>query len=151
MGLDMYLTKKTYIGANYDHNNVTGTIDIKKDCKDIPIKFNRVTNITEQVGYWRKANQIHNWFVLHCQNGDDECQNTHISIGQLEDLLITCKKVIQDNDLAEELLPISQSFFFGGTEYDEYYYNDIEYTIELIESLLLEDNTNSDFYYQSSW
>ena len=28
MGLDMYLIRKKYIGAKWDHNNVKGTIDI---------------------------------------------------------------------------------------------------------------------------
>ena len=151
MGLDMYLTKNTYIGANYEHNKVSGTIQIEKDGKEIPIQFNRVSEIIEQVGYWRKANHIHNWFVEKCQDGVDECQKTYIDIEQLTDLLQVCKIVIADNSLANELLPTSSGLFFGGTEYDEYYFNAIQYTIELIESLLKEDNTNSSFYYSSSW
>lgn len=151
MGLDMYLTKNTYIGANYEHNKVSGTIQIEKDGKEIPIQFNRVYEIIESVGYWRKANHIHNWFVEKCQDGVDECQKTYINIEQLTDLLQVCKIVINNKDLASELLPTSSGFFFGGTEYDEYYFNDIQYTIELIESLLKEDNTNSSFYYSSSW
>ena len=151
MGLDMYLTKNTYIGANYEHNKVSGVIEIKKDGKEIPIQFNRVSTIIEEVGYWRKANHIHNWFVEKCQDGVDECQKTYIDIEQLTDLLQVCKIVINNKDLASELLPTSSGFFFGGTEYDEYYFNDIQYTIELIESLFKEDNTNSSFYYSSSW
>ena len=151
MGLDMYLRKNTYIGANYEHNKVSGVIEIKKDGKEIPIQFNRVSTIIEEVGYWRKANHIHNWFVEKCQDGVDECQKTYIDIEQLTDLLQVCKIVINNKDLASELLPTSSGFFFGGTEYDEYYFNDIQYTIELIESLFKEDNTNSSFYYSSSW
>ena len=151
MGLDMYLTKNTYIGANYEHNKVSGVIEIKKDGKEIPIQFNRVSTIIEEVGYWRKANHIHNWFVEKCQDGVDECQKTYIDIEQLTDLLQVCKIVINNKDLASELLPTSSGFFFGGTEYDEYYFNDIQYTIELIESLFKEDNTDSSFYYSSSW
>ena len=151
MGLDMYLTKNTYIGANYEHNKVSGTIQIEKDGKEIPIQFNRVSTIIEEVGYWRKANHIHNWFVEKCQDGVDECQTTYIDIEQLTDLLQVCKIVINNKDLASELLPTSSGFFFGGTEYDEYYFNDIQYTIELIESLFKEDNTDSSFYYSSSW
>lgn len=151
MGLDMYFTKNSYIGAKYEHNKVSGVIEIKKDGKEIPIQFNRVSTIIEEVGYWRKANHIHNWFVENCQDGVDECQTTEIYIEQLTDLLQVCKKVINNKDLASELLPTSKGFFFGGTEYDEYYFNDIEYTIKIIESLFKEDNTNSSFYYHSSW
>ena len=39
-------------------------------------------------------------------------------------------------------------FFFGGTDYDEWYYNDIENTIKILESAL-EDG--DEFYYSSSW
>ena len=31
------------------------------------------SRIIEQVGYWRKANQIHNWFVENVQDGEDDC------------------------------------------------------------------------------
>ena len=27
----------------------------------------------EEVGYWRKANAIHGWFVRNVQNGKDDC------------------------------------------------------------------------------
>lgn len=29
MGLDQWLTKKIYIGAEYDHRKITGAIDLK--------------------------------------------------------------------------------------------------------------------------
>ena len=72
MGLDMYLSRKKYIGANWEHRGITGTIDIKQKDKSIPIDFNKVTYIEEEVGYWRKANQIHKWFVDNCQDGGIE-------------------------------------------------------------------------------
>lgn len=28
MGLDMFLNKRIYVGANYEHNNVNGTIEL---------------------------------------------------------------------------------------------------------------------------
>ena len=61
MGLDMYLYKKTYIGANYDHRKVKGEINLTYGDNNNPFKINidRVSEISEQVAYWRKANQIH--------------------------------------------------------------------------------------------
>ena len=47
-----------------------------------------------EVGFWRKANHIHNWFVVNCQDGVDECQETEISKENLEELLSICKKVL---------------------------------------------------------
>ena len=93
MGLDMYLRRRHYIGAEYKHRGVKGTIDITIGNKRIPINFNRVSYIEEEVCYWRKANQIHNWFVENVQNGEDNCRSYYVDIEQLEELLNLCKQV----------------------------------------------------------
>ena len=36
MGLDMYLTKRVYVGANYEFRNVTGKINIKINGEQLP-------------------------------------------------------------------------------------------------------------------
>jgi len=74
-------------------------------------------------------------------------------------LLDACKQVKDDNSKAEELLPSASGFFFGNVEYDEWYFNDIDYTIEVLEGLLKETYKTKDgkeyftgeIYYQSSW
>lgn len=38
MGLDMYLSKKIYIGANYEHNNVKGKINLTKGEENRPAR-----------------------------------------------------------------------------------------------------------------
>jgi hypothetical protein len=166
MGLDMYLVKKTYIGANYEHRKVTGKIDIKIGGQPVKINFKRLSEIVEHVGYWRKANHIHKWFVDNCQDGEDDCREAYVSKEQLQELLDTCKKVLKAKtakkgkkvavkgeveETAEDLLPPQSGFFFGGTEIDENYYNDIKDTIKIIEGLLKEGIDNASIYYQSSW
>lgn len=153
MGLDMFLMKETYIGAGYEFNEVKGTVDITRQGESIPINFNRISTITEEVGYWRKANHIHNWFVQNVQGGRDECQKSYVSKEDLEKLLSICKEVLADHSRAPELLPTTSGFFFGGTDYDEYYFQDVQDTINIIEPLLkeLEENSMGDVYYQSSW
>lgn len=153
MGLDMYLNKRTYIAAEYAHRNVKGTIEITKADKPVHIKMERINSITEQVGYWRKANQIHNWFVNKVQEGKDDCNEYYVTLDQLKQLLEDCKKVKENQSVAAEVLPTKAGFFFGGTDYDEYYMDDIDTTIEIIEAILAEDNTDYDisFYYSSSW
>jgi hypothetical protein len=169
MGLDMYLRKRVYIGANYDHNKVSGKITIKKDSKPVKINFKKVTEIIESAGYWRKANAIHKWFVDNVQDGVDDCREAYVSKENLIDLLNTCKKAMltqptkgkgktkkvkvkaEIEETAEDLLPTAEGFFFGGTEFDEGYYQDINDTIEIIEDLLKEGIDNADIYYQSSW
>ena len=52
-------------------------------------------SIMEQVGYWRKANQIHNWFIENVQDGEDDCDyHNECTREILEDLLRTCKIVL---------------------------------------------------------
>jgi hypothetical protein len=152
MGLDMYLYKKTYIGAEYEWRGMRGTVEIfQKDVK-LPIDFGRISYIEEEAAYWRKANAIHRWFVDNCQDGEDECQTTYVDREQLEELLSICKQVKEAPDRAEELLPTFSGFFFGPTEYDEFYMEDIDYTIERLTAILAEEQVGDvSYYYHSSW
>ncbi len=153
MGLDMYLTKKIYIGAEHDHNKVVAKIEITVQGKPLAINAGKLQYISESAMYWRKANHIHNWFVVNCQDGKDECQESDVSKEQLEALLKDCKTVLADRSKAEELLPTGAGFFFGSTDYDEGYYGDISDTIEAIEPLIKEmgENSNVEIVYRSSW
>lgn len=151
MGLDSYLYKKSYVrSGDYYKPEHRMDVEVKTGGKvDERIKPERVKFIVEEVAYWRKANQIHNWFVQNVQNGIDECQSSYVSREKLEELLDVCKQVEADNDLASTLLPSSSGFFFGGTEYDEWYFDGIQNTIEILEGVL--PDTTADYYYSSSW
>ena len=96
-------------------------------------------NVREQVIYWRKSNQVHNWFVVNAQDGEDNCQPHSVSREQLEELRDLCRAVLADNDKAEELLPTRRGFFFGAIDYDEWYYYDLQYTVEKIDEVLKDD------------
>jgi len=49
-------------------------------------------------------------------------------------------------------LPTQAGFFFGGTKYDEYYFEGIQDTIEILQTVLKEtDFEESVITYQSSW
>jgi len=150
MGLDMYLEKRTYV-RQWSHQTPEEqyNVEVTKGGEPVKIDPKRVTYVIEEVGYWRKQNQIHQWFVENVQNGEDNCAEYCVSKGQLEDLLEICKKILNDNSLAEELLPTASGFFFGGTEYDEWYFDGIENTIEILEEAL--SDTSADYYYSSSW
>ena len=52
---------------------------------------------------------------------------------------------------AANLLPVQEGFFFGNQEYNEYYFSDIQDTIDQIEKILKEYPEDWDFKYQSSW
>jgi hypothetical protein len=182
MGLDMYLYKKHYV-QNWEHTKPEArhTITIKKgnDVRE-DIKPERIVYITEQIGYWRKFNALHNWLINECAEGEDNCKEIYISSDKLFELLSTLKEVKKvignakkkkvsvqtgwssdgdtyaeievydcDEEL-EQLFPTRSGFFFGSTEYDDWYKADVEKTIELIESELV-DIDKYDYCYQASW
>ena len=115
---------------------------------------NKATDF-EDVGRWRKVNQIHSWFVQNCQGGVDECQLTLVTKQKLEELLVICMDVSKNKDnisLAKKELPTQSGFFFGSTEYDEYYFQEIDETIEILKKVIEEtDFENQVITYQSSW
>lgn len=167
MGLDQYLNGTVYVSQN-DWKAFESLPPEQQDFNKIPrvAEFNAIaeavgisnfiggggTGISVEfpVGYWRKANQIHNWFVKNVQRGDDDCGSYYVSRQDLEVLKDTCKTVLADNSLAMEELPPQSGFFFGSTEIDEFYLSDLENTIEIIDRCLAMPDF-IDFKYSSSW
>ena len=156
----MYLYKKTYV-QNWEHNppEQHHQIEIKRGgVLREDIKPNRICYITEQVAYWRKFNALHGWFINNCGGGVDECQDISVDEEKLKELLETLKEVSSNFTKAEELLPPTQGFFFGSDEVDEYYKEEVNSTIKIIEDLLEENEQSKEyglysgeFEYRASW
>ena len=155
MGLDMYLTAERYF-TSYVEKDIQKAADIKAVIGNIPDAWS-VKNVETQVMYWRKANAIHKWFVDNVQDGVDNCEKFWLKKESLEAL-----KEAVDNTLAvytpenaAKYLPTQSGFFFGSTEYDEWYWKDVENTKKLLDELLPRYDELAkqgwDFYYQASW
>ncbi len=161
----MYLSAEKYIsGYNTDSKPLIGRIMrliglkpslISNDAPSITVRFN--------VAYWRKANQIHSWFVRECQGGVDDCRNAYVARETLQKLLEICKEVLasKNPDVAKKLLEPQSGFFFGSTEIeewfgsteiDEWYWDDLAHTVKVLENVLASKDLEScEFYYRSSW
>jgi len=152
MGLDMYLRKEYYV-KNWGHQSPEErhTITILKGGKPAPIAVDRICFITTEEMYWRKANAIHKWFVDNVQDGKDDCGEYEVEREQLQQLLDIVTQVLAKHDLAKKLLPTTTGFFFGGTDYDEYYYQDLRETKEGLERCLAQGDDGGTFQYHSSW
>lgn len=140
----------------------------------------RLSNKEIEIGYWRKANAVHQWFVNNVQNGEDDCGSYDVSREQLQDLLdivnellskIKLKsgviqngsrlsdkgwepilekgKTIINPEVCGELLPTTNGYFFGSTDYDEYYYRDLKDTKKILTKALKSKGDN--FFYYASW
>jgi len=142
MGLDMYLNRKRYV---WDRDRK------KLQIKGIRINPKSICYIEEEAMYWRKANAIHSWFVDNVQDGNDDCKSYYVSKEKLQELFNLCKRVLADRSLASELLPTQSGFFFGGTEYDEYYFEELKNTKKALNKILSRKDKHFEYYYSSSW
>jgi len=84
------------------------------------------------------------------QGGEDECKPHYVSREQLIKLKQLCEEVLANRDRAATLLPSASGFFFGSTDYDQYYYDDLETTVQIVNDCL-ELPEAWDFEYCSSW
>lgn len=152
MGLDMYLTRETYI-KNWEHNPPERQYDVQITRGDgVKLNLVRPREIVEEVGYWRKANAIHAWFVREVQDGVDNCQKAEVSEEDLKRLFATVNEVLDDPSKAMTLLPPQAGFFFGSTEVNEWYLEDLKRTLEIVGGVLETTNfSESTIYYESSW
>ena len=190
MGLDMFLDKCNRKAWGYKG------MDIDKIKVDMPALYEELKPLIVmrgeyhpwesffiEVGYWRKANAIHKWFVDNVQDGVDDCAYYEVSKEQLEELLDVCMTIkknskmkkgkiqngttmkdgkwvpimedgayIENPEVAAELLPTQSGFFFGSTEYDEWYMQEITDTIAILTKAL--ETTDFDremVVYSASW
>lgn len=185
MGLDMYLHASKYVsGYSHQHEErqeeYQALVDLFPDVSGCLDESSPSATVEFTVGYWRKANHIHSWFVENVQGGEDECKPHYVSREKLQELRELCLRVLalptkQQNVIhnvlesdgkivekpavatiitaqedAEELLPTAAGFFFGDTTYGEWYRQDTEDTVKIIDSVL-ELSDEWDFEYQSSW
>jgi len=151
MGLDMYLTAKRYL---FQYPEDGDDAKIAKAIGGLPIGNHgmRVKEISCEAMYWRKANAIHHWFVKNCQSGVDDCDEYYVSVENLKQLVSDCETILKDHAKAPDVLPTCEGFFFGSTEFDEWFWEDIQRTVTELYSLLNDiDLKRWEFYYRSSW
>jgi len=131
MGLDMLLTAELNYWRNWsrDENNQptstppTGLLEISKTLA-LPslaaewraLLWRGEFALRPRIGYWRKANAIHAWFIRHRK--EDDCQPFDVDIDDLLKLKAICQRIIDSpsQKLADELLPTKSGFFFGPTD-----------------------------------
>jgi len=169
MGLDQYLKVKTYFSGGWNHStelekkkfySIIRACGLKEDtiCKDSP-----GIEISYTVAYWRKANQVHQWFVDNVQDGEDNYRQHYVTREDLTNLRSLCREVLTMRDrqnanpdealpTADDILPTQPGFFFGSEEYDEYYYEQVQYTFDRLSEILGNEKLiDFDFAYDSSW
>ena len=167
MGLDMYLNVSERIGSHEsrkDYNNRVSFVENHRyndivEAAGIKVKDNIASSVSVEwtAIYWRKSNQIHAWFVDTLAGGEDTCQRISVTRENLADLHNRCRILLdtRSTELALELLPPTSGFFFGSTDIDDWYWQDIEETYkqlsELLDEITEENKWDYDIEYQASW
>lgn len=163
MGLDMYLSARKYV-EKVDWNKVHANDNLDYMDATFP-QYDEIVELAGLSGldrdiygasvsitalYWRKQNAIHNWFVQNVQNGEDNCGEYYVSHEKLDELLAICEEVYKTHDPAP--LQTVGGFFFGSTNYDEWYWMGIKNTIKEIKRIKKHKAyPKLSFYYHSSW
>lgn len=141
----------------------------------------QLNKISLELAYWRKANAIHRWFVFRVGDGDNDTdiEVSYLQLRRLynlckkvlnESILVDglvsngkifkdgemyeqkiVGKIIKNPEIAKELLPTQEGFFFGSTEYDEWYLQTLQDTMNQLEPILEEYSEDDWFTYNSSW
>ena len=102
---------------------------------------NEEDNSTE-FAYFRKVN-----FLVEFMNkfGEVEnCEPFEISKEICQELLDNCETILKEKDenqkemLARKLLPTTSGFFFGSTDYDEWYYRDVKEVRDAMKQIIEE-------------
>jgi hypothetical protein len=100
---------------------------------------------------WRKFNALHAWFVDNVNGGEEiNCNEKGVRREELEKLLSILEAAWLDKENAGQYLPTRGGFFFGQTEYNEWYWNDVEETIDVLKNFLALDE-DTEFFYNAWW
>ncbi len=98
------------------------------------------------VGYFRKVNFFYRYFMDRLID-----EAAWIEREDIEDIIDRCRKVLKKHKLAEELLPTQCGFFFGSTEYDDWYFKDVKDCLKQMKHLLKELKEDERYYVVMSW
>lgn len=111
----MYLEARTYV-KNWEHMTPEEKTKVEVIRNGKPLAGlipARVKEITEEIGYWRKANAIHNWFVQNVQEGEDDCKDYYVSQEDLKKLADIVDKVLRASELVKGKIENGQSLKNG--------------------------------------
>lgn len=164
MGLDMYFyaRKNTYESfSRWDRERDPNAEDKTNYPRDLNVfaayiaehNFKSCDIIQKyQIGYFRKFNALHQYIVDQAADGEDNCQVIFLDKEDVEKLYNIMCEILKDNTKAPELLPTAEGFFFGSTQYDDWYFQNVENARDLFNMIL--QNFNFEEYelaYQASW
>ena len=122
----------------------------------------------EEIGYFRKVNFLQKYFEWHAER-DINCEYVRVTKEMAQEILTACKDIIkyvsypeknsgeaptwrqEAVDIAREKLPTQDGFFYGGTDYDAWYFLDVKAVHDFLENLIEETNWEKEVIEYTCW
>lgn len=144
---DIFLNKiKKYIKYEYRYKKMIKDIQPYEEVQKF-FKFQIDVSYAECDAYFRKVNFLYQFFSWKLE---DEC--CFISMRDIDVLIERCDEVLANPEKGEDLLPTRAGFFFGSTDYDDYYIQDVEDVKKQMTELKRDFNEDTDvIYVEMSW
>ena len=103
MGLDIYLSKKTFIGAMYDSCGISGAVSLFKRGRKIPIELRRLAYVIEDVYQGRGAYWLLEWLNHELPDALANTQEREIDEAVMDRLHQACAEVLSHRTMAAVL------------------------------------------------
>lgn len=143
MGLDMML-----------YSDMPDITDKKSFEQADPSRFD------DELAYWRKANMIHNYFMMM---GEEIVRSVlyRVTLKDLLECVRRCTIAMMNQKHAPDILPTRDGFFFGSTGYDDWYFANVAHTIAVLGNIISDEaikadeehplDLNKKYLYYASW
>ena len=162
MGLDIYFYERHWLRPqqNKKGNLIKPSFTIPTEMYGKGRKrFEHVSYIVCFVGYFRKANAIHKYMVDKAGYDDDVEFTNGRDLRILKSDILELKEICLEllglqgkkfKEKAKELLPTAEGFFWGSTEYNKWYREDLRNFVKMVNKLHLDD-PDVDVIYNADW
>ena len=149
MGLDMYLEAQRHV-APYDPQTEPMRRAIGAAIGYVPPKDKpgqdasllEVSGVMVRVGYWRKCDALHRWFVDSVQEGSDDGRPAYVQDDCLRDLQRLCERAIDDPAGAAEQFNVGDG---AGLDREE-----LQYTLDILRHAIALQEQGWDITYRAS-
>ena len=101
MGLDIYLGKKTFIGAMYDSCGISGAVSLFKRGRKIPIELRRLAYVIEDIYQGRGAYWLLEWLNHELSEVLTNAGEQEISGDVMDRLHQACVEVLAHKDMPD--------------------------------------------------
>lgn len=150
MGLEMYLEAKRYVAPSDTLTEpmrraigaAIGYVPPKEKPGQDPSLL-EVSGVTVRVGYWRKCDALHQWFVSNVQAGINDCRPAFVSVDILIELEEKLEPVGDD--------PASASEHFTADVDEMLEEGEVDYTLSILHHAKRLQAQGWDIYYRASW